>query len=96
MPGVWIQCPFLMQLTLDYDDAAGIVSASSGDGFRSPIAQGMQYDMEDGETDTDNLMALLQELKANRQRREYKQVHSQYAKRGRKYVHVHIYTSKQA
>ena len=84
-----------MQLTLDYDDAAGIVSASSGDGFPSPFAQGLQYGMENGETDTDNLMASLQELKANRQRREYKQVHSQYAKRGR-YIHVHTYASKQA
>ena len=85
-----------MQLTLDYDDAAaGIVSASSGDGFPSPFAQGLQYGMENGGTDTDNLIALLQELKANRQRREYKQVHSQYAKRGR-YIHVHTYASKQA
>lgn len=79
-----------MQLTLDYDDAAGIVSASSSDGFRSPFAQGIQYGMESGETDTDNLMALLQELKANRQRREYKQVLSQYAKGGR-YVCTYTY-----
>lgn len=81
-----MQYSFFILLTLDYD-ADGIVSASSSHGLGSPFEQGMKYGMEEGEADADDLMVLLQELKANRQRRVYPHPYSQYAK-GKRYAHT--------
>ena len=85
-----MQYSFFILLTLDYD-ADGIASASSSNGLGSPFEQGMEYGMEEGEADDDDLMLLLQELKANRQERVYLPPHSQYAK-SKRYAHTqHVY-----
>lgn len=73
---------------LGNDDSLGRhAAAASGGGLDSTLEQGMMHGREEDDADPgyDDLMALMQELKANRPKRVHHYTHSQYAK-GRRYA----------